>query len=127
MINEDETRQLAGEHNLFRAAKLVFKMGPKTMIIKRGENGAIMVHKDFVFSVPAYPLEEVFDPTGAGDTFAGGFMGYIAARARSTRRRCVRPWCMARCWPASRSERFGVERLAKVKRSEITTAHLSPS
>ena len=81
-INDDETRQLTGEHNLFRAAKHVFKMGPKTLIIKRGEHGALMVHDGFIFSVPAFPLEEVRDPTGAGDTFAGGFMGYLASKGR---------------------------------------------
>jgi sugar/nucleoside kinase (ribokinase family) len=120
MINEDETRQLAGEHNLFRAAKLVFKMGPKTMIIKRGENGAIMVHKDFVFSVPAYPLEEVFDPTGAGDTFAGGFMGYVAGKGKINEQTLRSAMVYGSVLASFTVERFGVERLAKVKRSEIT-------
>ncbi len=78
MINDDETRQLTGEHNLMRAAKHVFKMGPRTLVIKRGEHGALMVHNNFLFSVPGFPLEEVHDPTGAGDSFAGGFMGYLA-------------------------------------------------
>ena len=84
MINDDETRQLTGEHNLFRAAKHVFRMGPRTLVIKRGEHGALMVHDNFIFSVPAYPLEEVHDPTGAGDSFAGGFMGYLASAGRVT-------------------------------------------
>ena len=82
MINDDETRQLTGEHNLLRAAKHVFKMGPRTLVIKRGEHGALMVHDKFIFSVPAFPLEEVHDPTGAGDSFAGGFMGYLAGAGR---------------------------------------------
>jgi fructose-1-phosphate kinase PfkB-like protein len=85
MINDDETRQLTGEHNLMRAAKHVFKMGPRTLVIKRGEHGALMVHNNFLFSVPAFPLEEVHDPTGAGDSFAGGFMGYLAKEGRSQR------------------------------------------
>jgi sugar/nucleoside kinase (ribokinase family) len=119
-INDDETRQLTGEHNLFRAAKLVFEMGPKTLIIKRGENGAIMVHKDFVFSVPAYPLEEVRDPTGAGDTFAGGFMGYLAGKSRINEQTLRSAMVYGSVLASFTVERFGVERLASVKRAEIT-------
>ena len=79
VINEGETRQLAGEANLIKAAKAVLAMGPKTLIVKRGEYGVLMFSEGSIFAAPAYPLEEVFDPTGAGDTFAGGFMGYLAA------------------------------------------------
>jgi len=79
VINEGETRQLAGEANLIKAAKAVLQMGPKTLIVKRGEYGVLMFSEGEIFAAPAYPLEEVFDPTGAGDTFAGGFMGYLAA------------------------------------------------
>src|SRR5262249_8258790 len=78
MINDAETRQLSNEHNLLRAAKHIFKMGPSTLVVKRGEYGAMMVDKRGVFCVPAFPLEEPHDPTGAGDSFAGGFMGYLA-------------------------------------------------
>ncbi len=78
MINDEETRQLAGEHNLLRAAHKVFKMGPTALVIKRGEFGAMMVTKKSMFCVPGFPLAEVRDPTGAGDSFAGGFMGYLA-------------------------------------------------
>jgi sugar/nucleoside kinase (ribokinase family) len=78
MINDSETRQLSNEHNLLRAAKHIFKMGPSTLVVKRGEYGAMMVDKRGVFCVPAFPLEEPHDPTGAGDSFAGGFMGYLA-------------------------------------------------
>ena len=119
-INDDETRQLTGEHNLFRAAKQVFKMGPSTLIIKRGEHGAIMVHKDFVFSVPAYPLEEVHDPTGAGDTFAGGFMGYLAGKGRINEATLRAAMVYGSVLASFTVERFGVERLATVKRAEIT-------
>ena len=77
-INEAEIRQLAGEASLVRAAKAVQAIGPKTIVVKQGSYGAIMFHEHSVFSAPAYPLENVFDPTGAGDTFAGGFMGYLA-------------------------------------------------
>jgi sugar/nucleoside kinase (ribokinase family) len=77
-INEAEIRQLAGESSLVKAAKTVQAMGPKTLVVKQGSYGAVMFHGHSVFSAPAYPLESVFDPTGAGDTFAGGFMGYLA-------------------------------------------------
>lgn len=79
MINESEVRQLASEANLIKAAQTILAMGPKTIVIKRGEYGALMFSEHTIFSAPAYPLEAVFDPTGAGDTFAGGFMGYLAA------------------------------------------------
>ncbi|MEJ2201609.1 MAG: PfkB family carbohydrate kinase, partial [Desulfuromonadaceae bacterium] len=79
IINEGETRQLAGEPNLVKAARAILAMGPKTLVVKRGEYGVIMFTEHSIFTVPAYPLETVFDPTGAGDTFAGGFMGYLAA------------------------------------------------
>jgi sugar/nucleoside kinase (ribokinase family) len=77
-INDEEARQLSGEHSIVKAAKLIMKMGPKFLIIKKGEHGALLFHKEEVFFAPALPLEEVFDPTGAGDSFAGGFIGYIA-------------------------------------------------
>lgn len=78
LINEAEARQLSGEANLVRAARKIFTFGPETVVIKRGEYGVLMFRGRSVFSAPAYPLENVFDPTGAGDTFAGGFMGYLS-------------------------------------------------
>ncbi len=78
LINDGEARQLTGEHNLVKAARAIMTMGPSTLVIKRGEYGVLLFHADSVFAAPAYPLEDVFDPTGAGDTFAGGFMGYIS-------------------------------------------------
>ena len=79
LINDAETRQLAGESNLVRAARRVLEMGPKTLIVKRGEHGALMVSRSGFFAAPALPLEDVVDPTGAGDSFAGGFMGHLAS------------------------------------------------
>ncbi len=79
VINEAEVRQLTGEVNLVKGARAILGTGPKTIVIKRGEYGVLMVTRDRVFAVPAYPLESVFDPTGAGDTFAGGFLGYLAS------------------------------------------------
>jgi sugar/nucleoside kinase (ribokinase family) len=120
MINDDETRQLTGEHNLLKAAKAVFKLGPKTLVIKCGEHGALMVHNNFMFSVPAYPLEEVHDPTGAGDSFAGGFMGYLAGAGRVNEQTLRRAMVYGSVLGSFTVERFGVERLTKLKRSEIT-------
>ena len=77
-INDEEARQLSGEYSLVKASKKILAMGPKYLIIKKGEHGALLFHEDQVFSTPALPLAEVFDPTGAGDTFAGGFIGYLA-------------------------------------------------
>jgi sugar/nucleoside kinase (ribokinase family) len=125
MINDDETRQLTGEHNLFRAAKHVFKMGPRTLVIKRGEHGALMVHNEFMFSVPAFPLEEVHDPTGAGDSFAGGFMGYLTSAGRINEKTLRRAMVYGSVLGSFAVERFGVERLVHLKRDEITRrAHL---
>jgi sugar/nucleoside kinase (ribokinase family) len=78
VINDSEARLLSGEHNIVRAARAILKMGPKTVLIKRGEYGVLQFSDSAVFAVPAYPLEEVFDPTGAGDSFAGGFFGQLA-------------------------------------------------
>jgi sugar/nucleoside kinase (ribokinase family) len=78
MINDAEARQLTGQFSLVKAAKAIMDMGPKFLVIKKGEHGALLFHGDQVFFAPALPLEEVFDPTGAGDTFAGGFMGHLA-------------------------------------------------
>ena len=77
-INDEEARQLSGEHSLVKAAKVIHEMGPEFLIIKKGEHGALLFHGEDIFFAPALPLSEVFDPTGAGDTFAGGFMGYLA-------------------------------------------------
>ncbi|MCB0279146.1 MAG: bifunctional hydroxymethylpyrimidine kinase/phosphomethylpyrimidine kinase [Calditrichaeota bacterium] len=78
IINDEETKELAEDENLFSAAQTVLKMGPKTLIIKKGEHGAILIHENRLFMSPAFPLYDVQDPTGAGDTFAGGFVGYLA-------------------------------------------------
>lgn len=83
VINDEEARQLAEEHNLVRAAQSLMKLGPRIVIVKKGEHGALLFEKDRVFSAPAYPTTEVLDPTGAGDTFAGGLIGYIAGRGNA--------------------------------------------
>jgi len=81
-LNDEEARLLAGEHNLVKAGRAIIKMGPKVVLIKRGEYGVLQFSRERMFAVPAYPLEEVLDPTGAGDTFAGGLMGYLARIGR---------------------------------------------
>jgi sugar/nucleoside kinase (ribokinase family) len=118
-INDDETRQLTGEHNLLRAAKAIFKMGPSTLVIKRGEHGALMIHNKFIFSVPAFPLEEVHDPTGAGDSFAGGFMGYLCSAGKVNEKTLRAAMVYGSVVGSFTVESFGVKRLASVKRSEI--------
>lgn len=120
MINDSETRQLSSEHNLLRAAKAIFKMGPKTLVIKRGEHGAMMIHGDSVFCVPAYPLEEIHDPTGAGDSFAGGFMGYLASVGKINANSLRLAMVYGSVLGSFAVEKFGLERLLNLKRREIT-------
>jgi sugar/nucleoside kinase (ribokinase family) len=81
-VNDEEARMLSGEHNLVKAGRAILKMGPKSVLVKRGEYGVLQFSKEGMFAVPAYPLEEVVDPTGAGDTFAGGLMGFLARQGR---------------------------------------------
>src|SRR6266852_6738641 len=119
VINDSETRQLSNEHNLLRAARHIFKLGPSTLVIKRGEYGAILVDKNGVFSVPAFPLEEPHDPTGAGDSFAGGFMGYLAGAGQKTDAALRRAMVYGSVLGSFAVERFGLDRLRALKRSEI--------
>ena len=119
MINDSETRQLSNEHNLLRAAKHIFKLGPSTLVVKRGEYGAMMVDKHGVFCVPAFPLEEPHDPTGAGDSFAGGFMGYLAGAKNLSDATLRRAMVYGSVLGSFTVERFGLDRLRVLKRSEI--------
>jgi sugar/nucleoside kinase (ribokinase family) len=118
-INDAEARQLAGEPNLIRAARAIAGMGPKTVVVKRGEYGALMLSDGAFFSAPAYPLDSVYDPTGAGDTFAGGFVGYLAAMDRvdapTMRRAVVYGSVMA----SFTVEDFSLNRLARLTSGEI--------
>jgi len=119
MINDAETRQLSSEHNLLRAAKHIFKMGPSTLVVKRGEYGAMLVDKRGVFCVPAFPLEEPHDPTGAGDSFAGGFMGYLAGAGSKSDAALRRAMVYGSVMGSFTVEKFGLDRLRTLKRSEI--------
>ena len=119
MINDSETRQLSNEHNLLLAARHIFKLGPKALVIKRGEYGAMLVHQNRTFSVPAFPLEQVHDPTGAGDTFAGGFMGYLASVKRAGDAELRRAMVYGSVMGSFTVEKFGLDRLRTLKRAEI--------
>ncbi len=119
MINDSETRQLSSEYNLLRAARRIFKMGPSALVVKRGEYGAMMVDKLGVFCIPGFPLEEPHDPTGAGDSFAGGFMGYLAGAGNTNDASLRRAMVYGSVLGSFAVERFGLDRLLKLKKPEI--------
>ncbi len=119
IINDEEARQLSGEYSLVKAARLIRGMGPKILIIKKGEHGALLFVKDEVFFAPALPLEEVFDPTGAGDTFAGGFMGYISSTGDLSFENLKRAVIYGSVMASFCVEKFGTERLLDLKNEEI--------
>tara|TARA_B100000508_G_scaffold140085_2_gene140043 strand:+ start:58945 stop:59871 length:927 start_codon:yes stop_codon:yes gene_type:complete len=119
IINDEEARQLSGEYSLVKAAKKIRTMGPKYLIIKKGEHGALLFHGDQVFFAPALPLEEVFDPTGAGDTFAGGFMGYIASTDDYSFENMKRAIIAGSAMASFCVEKFGTEKLENLSKSEI--------
>jgi sugar/nucleoside kinase (ribokinase family) len=119
MINDSETRQLSSEHNLLLAAKHIFKMGPSILVVKRGEFGAMMVDKRGVFAIPGFPLEQPQDPTGAGDSFAGGFMGYLAGTNSTSDTALRRAIVYGSVLGSFAVEKFGLERLLKLKKTEI--------
>jgi sugar/nucleoside kinase (ribokinase family) len=119
MINDTETRELSSEHNLLLAAKHIFKMGPSTLVVKRGEYGAMLVDKNGIFCVPAFPLEEPHDPTGAGDSFAGGFMGYLASVGSKSEAFLRRAMVYGSVLGSFAVEQFGLDRLLKLKKAEI--------
>lgn len=119
IINDEEARQLSHEYSLVKASKVIRAMGPKYLIIKKGEHGALLFHGDNVFFAPALPLEEVFDPTGAGDTFAGGFMGYIAATDDSSFENMKRAIITGSALASFCVEKFGTERLTEITKSDV--------
>jgi sugar/nucleoside kinase (ribokinase family) len=125
LINDSEARMLSGEHNLRRAAKVILDMGPNTLVIKRGEYGAMLFRRDSYFIVPGYLLEEVFDPTGAGDCFAGGFIGYLAERGvdlksgNVDRRDLSRAVIYGSVMGSFCCEKFGVDRFRTLTRDDI--------
>ncbi len=118
-INDEEARQLSGEYSLKKAARKIQSMGPKYVIIKKGEHGALLFNDDKVFFAPALPLEEVFDPTGAGDTFAGGFAGYLAAQGAVSFENMKTAIIFGSAMASFCVEKFGTERLQNLDKHEI--------
>ncbi len=119
IINDEEARQLSGVYSLVKAAKIIRKMGPKYLIIKKGEHGALLFHQEEIFFAPALPLEEVFDPTGAGDTFAGGFMGYIAASDDSSFENMKRAIIAGSALASFCVEKFGTQKLTETSSESL--------
>ena len=118
-INDAEARQLSGEYSLVKAAQKILKMGPKYLIIKKGEHGALLFNNEQVFFAPALPLEDVFDPTGAGDTFAGGFIGYLARTKDVSFENMKRGIIFGSAMASFCVEKFGTERIIDLQQEEV--------
>lgn len=125
LINDAEARQLAGEPNVIKAARTILGLGPRTVVVKRGEYGALMVSDGSFFFVPAYPMESVLDPTGAGDTFAGGFMGYLAREWRTDPESVRRAIVFGSVMASFTVEDFSLNRLLHLKPDEIERRYAS--
>ena len=119
VVNDAEARQLAEEANLIKAARKILSWGPSTLIVKRGEYGAAMFTKEEYFAIPAYPLESVFDPTGAGDTFAGGLMGYLSSQEKLDSAALRRAMIFGSVMASFNVEEFGTERVQRLTHDEI--------
>jgi sugar/nucleoside kinase (ribokinase family) len=118
-INDEEARQLSGEYSLVKAAAKIQTMGPKYVVIKKGEHGALIFHQKDVFFAPALPLEEVFDPTGAGDTFAGGFAGYLTQSENISFDNMKNAIIHGSNLASFCVEKFGTERMQDLKKEEV--------
>lgn len=119
MVNDAEARELSGQYSLVKAARTIMAMGPKYLIIKKGEHGALLFHGDEVFFAPALPLEDVFDPTGAGDTFAGGFMGYLAKTKDISFSNMKTAIIVGSAMASFCVEKFGPTRLKEITKEDI--------
>ncbi len=119
LVNDGEARQLSGEVSLVKSARIIMDMGPKFLIIKKGEHGALLFHENHVFFAPALPLEEVFDPTGAGDTFAGGFIGHLAKTKDISFDNMKTAIIVGSAMASFCVEKFGPERLKEISREDI--------
>lgn len=118
-INDEEARQLTGEYSLVKSARMILKMGPKYLIIKKGEHGALLFGGEEMFYAPALPIENVVDPTGAGDTFAGGLLGYIASKDDISFENMKRAVIAGSAMASFTVERFGTERLLEITEKDI--------
>ena len=119
MVNDSEARQLSAQYSLVKAAKTILAMGPKYLVVKKGEHGALLFHGDKVFVAPALPLEEVFDPTGAGDTFAGGFMGHLASTKDISFENMKTAIIIGSAMASFCVEKFGTTRMKEITKEEI--------
>ena len=121
MVNDGEARQLSGEVSLVKAAKVIMEMGPDFLVIKKGEHGALLFHKNHVFSAPGLPLEEVFDPTGAGDSFAGGFIGHLAKTKDISFDNMKTAVIVGSALASFCVEKFGPNRMKEINKQDIAT------
>jgi sugar/nucleoside kinase (ribokinase family) len=119
MVNDGEARQLSGEYSLVKAAQKIMEMGPKYVIIKKGEHGALLFHEKQIFFAPALPLEDVFDPTGAGDTFAGGFIGHLAQTKDLSFENMKTAIIVGSAMASFVVEKFGTERLTEITNEDV--------
>ncbi len=119
MINDEEARQLSGEYSLLKASRLILKMGPRILIVKKGEHGALLFFGEQIFFAPALPLESVFDPTGAGDSFAGGFIGYLAKSKNISFINMKRAIIYGSAMASFCVEKFGPQRLLEIKQAQV--------
>jgi len=122
-VNDAEARALAGEHNIVKAARSILRMGPTRVVIKRGEYGALLFEPEHVFALPAYPLEDVFDPTGAGDSFAGGFMGHLAQARTLDHATLRRAMVFGSVLASFNVEKFSLERLRDLTLAEVNARY----
>ena len=120
-INDEEARLLSGEYSLRKSRKSNFKMGPKYLIIKKGEHGALLFNEEKYFFAPALPLDDVFDPTGAGDTFAGGFVGHLSQCDEIDWESMKKAIIVGSAMASFTVEKFGIERLISLDKSQIET------
>jgi sugar/nucleoside kinase (ribokinase family) len=123
LINEAEVRQYTGEANLIKGARQILGLGPKTLVVKRGEYGVLMIRKDAIFAAPAYPLENVFDPTGAGDTFAGGFLGYLSSRKEIGDQELRRAIIFGSVLASYTVEKFSLDRLREISIADVNARY----
>jgi sugar/nucleoside kinase (ribokinase family) len=119
LVNDSEARELSGDHNLLRAARWIQERGPSMVVVKKGEHGAILFTRDFAFFAPGYPLEEVFDPTGAGDAFAGGFVGYLARVGSTEPEELRRAMIYGSAMGSFAVEKFGLARFHNLTAREV--------
>jgi sugar/nucleoside kinase (ribokinase family) len=121
MVNDSEARELSGDWNIYRAARWILARGPRIVVIKQGEHGALLLDAERIFKVPAYPLQDVFDPTGAGDAFAGGFMAHLARSGEVSPANLRRAMVYGAAMGSFAVEAFGIQGFERVTRADVET------